>query len=97
MAKKTKAPATKKPKSILNAKSHEFLEKYINNIAPTGFETPGQHMWLDYIRPYIDTHIVDTYGTVVGVINPDAKLYFSSLKNMAAKLTGALCCNIVPD
>ncbi len=73
MAKKTKAPATKKSKSILNAKSHEFLEKYINNIAPTGFETPGQQMWLDYIRPYIDTHIVDTYGTVVGVINPDAK------------------------
>jgi putative aminopeptidase FrvX len=72
MAKKTKATATKKPKSILNAKSHEFLEKYINNIAPTGFETPGQQMWLDYIRPYIDTHIVDTYGTVVGVINPDA-------------------------
>ena len=26
-----------------------------------------------YIKPYIDTHIVDTYGTVVGVINPDAK------------------------
>jgi putative aminopeptidase FrvX len=72
MAKKTKAPATKKSKSILNANSHEFLEKYINNIAPTGFETPGQQMWLDYIRPYIDTHIVDTYGTVVGVINPDA-------------------------
>jgi putative aminopeptidase FrvX len=72
MAKKTKAPATKKSKSILNAKSHEFLEKYINNIAPTGFETPGQQMWLDYIRPFIDTHIVDTYGTVVGVINPDA-------------------------
>ncbi len=30
-------------------------------------------MWLDYIEPYIDTHFVDTYGTVVGVINPDAK------------------------
>jgi len=30
-------------------------------------------MWLDYIKPYIDTHIVDTYGTVVGVINPEKK------------------------
>lgn len=50
----------------------KFLEEYINNAAPTGFEKPGQQLWLDYIRPYIDEHIVDTYGTVVGVINPDA-------------------------
>jgi putative aminopeptidase FrvX len=27
---------------------------------------------LDYIRPYIDDYFVDTYGTAVGVINPDA-------------------------
>lgn len=63
----------KKSASILNAASLAFLESYINNAAPTGFESPGQQLWLDYIRPYIDTHIVDTYGTVVGVINPDAK------------------------
>jgi putative aminopeptidase FrvX len=78
MAKKTnasnsKAKATKKSPSILNAASHVFLEKYINNSAPTGFEAPGQQMWLDYIRPYIDTTFVDTYGTAVGIINPDAK------------------------
>ena len=28
-------------------------------------------IWLDYIKPYVDSHIVDTYGTVVGVINPE--------------------------
>ncbi len=65
--------ASKKSDSILNAASLKFLENYINNASPTGFESPGQQLWLDYIRPYIDTHIVDTYGTVVGVINPDAK------------------------
>ena len=59
--------------SILNKKSINFLEKYINNPSPTGFESAGQKMWLDYIKPYIDTHIVDTYGTVVGVINPEKK------------------------
>jgi len=57
-------------KSILNKRSFDFLEKYINNPSPTGFESEGQKMWLNYIKPYIDTHIVDTYGTVVGVINP---------------------------
>ena len=60
-------------KSILNKKSLSFLENYINNPSPTGFESGGQKMWLDYIKPYIDTHIVDTYGTVVGVINPEKK------------------------
>ena len=62
-----------KKNKIINKNSEDFLEKYINNPSPTGFESKGQKMWLDYIKPYIDTHIVDTYGTVVGVINPDAK------------------------
>ena len=60
-------------KSILNKKSLTFLENYINNPSPTGFESEGQKMWLDYIKPYIDDYFVDTYGTVVGVINPEAK------------------------
>ena len=60
-------------KNILNKKSYDFLEKYINNPSPTGFESSGQKLWLNYIKPYIDTHIVDTYGTVVGVINPEKK------------------------
>jgi putative aminopeptidase FrvX len=58
---------------IINNKSEKFLREYINNPSPTGFESGGQKMWLDYILPYIDEHFVDTYGTVVGVINPEAK------------------------
>ncbi len=57
--------------SVINKNSLRFLEKYINNASPTGFESEGQKIWLDYIKPYVDSHIVDTYGTVVGVINPD--------------------------
>ena len=60
-------------KNIITNKSESFLKKYLNNPSPTGFESEGQKLWLDYIKPYIDTHFVDTYGTVVGVINPDAK------------------------
>jgi len=75
MAKKQSTDKKKagKKDSILNPASLTFLENYINNASPTGFESPGQQMWLDYIRPYIDSHIIDTYGSVVGVINPDAK------------------------
>jgi putative aminopeptidase FrvX len=53
--------------------SFDFLQKYLNNPSPTGFEKEGQKLWLDYVKPYIDEYFVDTYGTVVGVINPEAK------------------------
>jgi len=56
--------------SILTKKSEEFLFKYLNNASPTGFEAPGQKIWLNYIKPYIDEFEVDSYGTVFGVINP---------------------------
>lgn len=58
---------------IINKKSIDFLEKYLNNAAPTGFETSGQQLWLSYIKPYIDEYFTDNYGTVVGVINPEAE------------------------
>ena len=58
---------------IINKKSEKFLSDYINIASPTGFESSGQKLWLDYIKPYIDDYIVDTYGTVVGIINPNEK------------------------
>ena len=54
----------------MNDNSFKFLESYINNASPTGFETSGQHLWLEYLKPYIDEKITDNYGTAVGVINP---------------------------
>jgi putative aminopeptidase FrvX len=60
-------------KSILKKSSIDFLESYLNNASPTGFETEGQKLWMEYVKPYVDTFITDTYGTAVGVINPDAK------------------------
>ena len=62
-----------KIKSLLNTNSTNFLYQYLNNPSPTGFESAGQKIWLNYIKPYVDTHFVDTYGTVVGVINPSAE------------------------
>ena len=59
--------------SLLNDKSLAFLEKYLNNAAPTGYEWEGQKLWMDYLKPYVDEFITDTYGTAVGVINPEAK------------------------
>ncbi len=57
----------------MDNKSREFLYNYLNNAAPTGFESSGQQIWLDYLKPYIHEHFTDVYGTAVGVINPDHK------------------------
>lgn len=63
-------PTKNNSKSILNPTSLDFLKTYLNNPSPTGFESKGQKLWLDYITPYIDEHIVDPYGTVAAIINP---------------------------
>ena len=62
----------KKSKSILNEQSYTFLKNYINNPSPTGFESGGQKLWIEYLKPYVDSHFTDPYGTAVGVLNADA-------------------------
>jgi putative aminopeptidase FrvX len=62
-----------KEKSLLTSNSVRFLYEYLNNPSPTGFESEGQKIWLNYLKPYIDDYFVDTYGTAVGVINPKAE------------------------
>ena len=59
-------------KSILNPKSIQFLETYLNNPSPTGYECEGQKIWMNYLKPYVNNFITDNYGTAVGVINPEA-------------------------
>jgi putative aminopeptidase FrvX len=59
-------------KTILKKSSLSFLENYLNNASPTGYESEGQKLWMDYLKPYVDTFITDTYGTAVGIINQDA-------------------------
>ncbi|MFZ9970798.1 MAG: M42 family peptidase, partial [Bacteroidia bacterium] len=37
----------------MRKESLDFLETYLNNVSPTGFEHSGQKIWLDYLQPYI--------------------------------------------
>ncbi len=64
---------TVKTKTVLNSKSLQFLENYINNPSPVGFESSGQKIWLEYLKPYVSSTFVDPYGTAVGIINPKAE------------------------
>lgn len=57
---------------IFTEESLGFFERYLNNPSPTGHEWEGQKIWMDYLRPYVDTFITDTYGSAVAVVNPEA-------------------------
>lgn len=61
-----------KSKSGLTGKSLAFLKDYINNPSPVGFESGGQKLWLEYIKPFVNTTMVDPYGTAVGIVKPEA-------------------------
>ena len=65
-----KSTSKRNAKSIMTPASFTFFKNYINNASPVGFESWGQRLWLDYLKPYVDTQYVDPYGTAVGVINP---------------------------
>lgn len=60
-------------KEFYSKKSLQFLENYLNTTSPTGYETAGQLVWIDYIKPYVDEIRSDNYGTAYGIINPKAK------------------------
>jgi len=58
---------------IINQTSLNFLENYLNIASPTGNESAGQKLWIDYLTPYVDEIQLDTYGTAYGIINPKAE------------------------
>ena len=62
-----------KNKNVITKKSLAFLEKYLNNASPTGYEWEGQKIWMNDLKPYVDEFITDSYGSAVGVINPKSK------------------------
>lgn len=57
--------------SIITKQSEDFLQRYLNNASPTGYEWSGQKLWLDYLKPYIHDWQLDNYGTAYGIINPE--------------------------
>jgi putative aminopeptidase FrvX len=63
---------SKAAKSIIGSASYDFLEKYINTASPTGFESGGQKIWLEYIKQYTDSFFTDPYGSAAAIVNPGA-------------------------
>lgn len=49
--------------------SLKFLEKLINTPSPSGFETRGQRVWLDYVAKFAQATETDAYGNAVAWFN----------------------------
>ncbi len=49
--------------------SVEFLKTLVNTPSPSGNESRGQRVWLDYAAQYADTTYSDAYGNCVAVLN----------------------------
>ncbi len=56
--------------AVITPDSESFLFQYLNNASPTGYESSGQQLWLEYLKPHLDEWQLDNYGTAYGVINP---------------------------
>jgi endoglucanase len=46
----------------------EFLEALLSTSTPSGFETPGQRVWVEYVSEFADRVTTDAYGNAVAVV-----------------------------
>ncbi len=53
----------------MRAQSLDFLRILVNTPSPTGFETRGQRVWLDYTKFFAEETFSDAYGNCVAVMN----------------------------
>jgi endoglucanase len=60
--------------AFMHERGRTFLEDLLATASPSGFETPSQRVWTDYVRGFADDVTVDAYGNAVAVHEgaPDA-------------------------
>ena len=51
-------------------KPYDFLKLLLNTPSPSGFETRGQKVWVDYVLQFADTVEIDSYGNAYATLNP---------------------------
>lgn len=52
----------------MNDQRQAFLETLLQTDTPSGYETPGQQAWIEYVSQYADTVRTDEYGNAVAVL-----------------------------
>ena len=49
-----------------------FLDELLGTASPSGFETPGQRVWVEYVSQFADRVETDAYGNAVAVLDGGA-------------------------
>jgi len=57
-------------KAFSKSSPHEFLKTLLNTPSPSGFETRGQKVWVDYVSRFADSVKIDSYGNAYATLNP---------------------------
>jgi endoglucanase len=57
----------------MDASQREFLYDLLRTASPSGFEAPGQRIWVDYVEPFADEVRTDAYGNAVAVHEGDGE------------------------
>lgn len=52
-------------------KPYLFLQKLLNTPSPSGFETRGQKVWVDYVSRFADSVTTDSYGNAYATLNQE--------------------------
>ena len=55
----------------MRKESLEFLKQLLTTPSPSGYESPTQKIWCDYVRRFADEVRTDAYGNAVAVLNGD--------------------------
>ena len=55
----------------MDERRREFLDDLLATETPSGFETAGQRVWIDYVSEYADDVRTDDYGNAVAVLEGD--------------------------
>jgi endoglucanase len=53
----------------MREESLQFLEQLVNTPSPSGHESRGQRVWLEYVKPFADETYSDAYGNTVAALN----------------------------
>ncbi len=57
---------------MFNNEELELLKQLLSTPSPTGFETAGQKVWLNYVKEFADDINADSYGSVAAHLQVDS-------------------------
>lgn len=57
---------------MFNNEDLELLKQLLSTPSPTGFETAGQKVWLNYVKQFADDIVADSYGSAAAHLHTDS-------------------------